>query len=71
MKNASMTDAECIEEVGRILCQGALRAMGRIDQISQDKELDDCQKAGITVRDGEKFAVRKSSPDAKPRTSRN
>lgn len=69
MHDSPLSDAERIEEVGRILALGAMRLLREKSGISSKKTLAAVTRPQFMVRDGERFAEEISRPDDPDRTA--
>lgn len=63
MHDLRLTDAERIEEIGRILALGAMRLLQENPGNSSKKGVAAGARPRLMVRDGERFAEENSLPD--------
>lgn len=71
MRDFDLTDTERLEEVGRILALGAIRLWRDKMAKCSKKPLAGGPKAGLSVRDRERFARLKRLPNGPERTFLN
>ena len=69
MHDSPLSDAERIEEVGRLLALGAMRLLREKSRNSSKKTVAAVSRPRLMVRDGERFAEEISPPDGLARTA--